>query len=80
MVEVVVKEVDSQGRISIPVRWRKNWKSRKLVLIRRGNRIELLPLELISPSELFDSIGISEKVNFTDTHSVKKALLELQEH
>jgi len=80
MVEAIVKEVDQQGRISIPIQWRKSWKSRKLVLIRRGNRIELVPVESVPPSDLFDSISISESVDFADSHSLKKALLELQEH
>ena len=80
MVEVVVKEADAQGRISIPIQWRKGWKSRKLVLIRRENRVEIIPIEFTRPSELFDSITISEDVDFVDSHSVKKALLELREH
>jgi len=80
MVEVQVKEVDPQGRISIPIEWRKNWKSRKLVLVRRGDRIEVVPVEPTLPSNLFDSIRISEKVDFADPHSLKRALFELQEH
>ncbi len=76
MVEVVVKEVDSQGRVSIPVSWRARWKSRKFVMIRREDRIELVPFEFISPSELFDSIKISDSVDFADPHSVRKALVE----
>jgi len=80
MVEAQVKEVDPQGRISIPIEWRKDWKSRKLVLIRRGNRIELIPVEPTAPSNLFDSIRISGKVDFADPHSLKKALFELEEH
>lgn len=79
MVEVIVKEVDPQGRISIPIRWRKGWRSRKIVLIRRADRIEVIPMEPTFPSDLFDSIEISENVNFHDPHSLKKALLELQE-
>jgi len=80
MVEVQVKEVDPQGRISIPIEWRKDWKSRKLVLIRRRDRIEVVPVEPTLPSSLFDSIRISENVDFTDPHSLKKALSELQEY
>lgn len=80
MAEVIVKEVDPQGRISIPIRWRRGWKSRKIVLIRRGDRIELFPIESEPPSDLFDSIKISENVDFVDPHSVKKALLESREH
>ena len=76
MAEAVIKEVDSQGRVSIPIRWRKDWKSRKLVLIRRGDRIEVVPIEPLSPSHLFDSIVVPEDVDFTDSHSLRKALLE----
>ncbi len=78
MEEVIVKRIDPQGRISIPIEWRSGWKSSKVVLIRRGNRIEVTPIEPILPSSLFDSIKISENVDFTDPHSLKKALLELR--
>ena len=80
MEEVIVKEVDSQGRISIPVDWRRKWKSRKLVLRKIGNRIELIPIEPTLPSEMFDAVEIQEDVDFTDPHSLKKALLELSKH
>jgi len=80
MAEVIVKRIDPQGRVSIPIEWRSGWKSGKVVLIRRGNRIEVTPIEPILPSSLFDSIKISENVDFADPHSLKKALLELREH
>ena len=76
MVESIVKEVDSQGRISIPVKWRRNWKSRKVILIKREDKIEIIPIKPLSPSSLFDSIEISEDVDFSDIHSIKKALLK----
>ena len=80
MVEVIVKAVDPQGRISIPARWRRGWKSDKVALIKRGGRIELVPMESAPPSSLFDSIEIRGEVDFTDPHSIKRALMELQEH
>ncbi|MBS7633231.1 hypothetical protein KEJ15_06415 [Candidatus Bathyarchaeota archaeon] len=76
MVEIVIKEADSQGRLLIPVHWRAKWKSRKLAMIKRKDRIEIVPIDFISPSELFDSIKISDDVDFADPHSVKKVLLE----
>jgi len=76
MADVAVKEVDAQGRVSIPIEWRRGWKSRKLALVRRGDRIEVYPIESVRPSDLFDSIEISGKVDFVDPHSVRKALLE----
>ncbi len=79
MVELVVKEADPQGRVSIPIEWRRGWKSPRLVLIRRGDRIELVPMEATPPSDLFDSIEIPEGVDFTDMHSIRKALSESPE-
>jgi hypothetical protein len=67
-------------RASTPKKWRKGWKSRKLTLIKRGDRIEIIPTQPIPPSELFGSIQIPDNVDFTDPHSLKKALPELQEH
>lgn len=80
LADVLVKRVDPQGRVSIPVAWRSGWKSSKVILIRRGNRIEITPIEALPPSSLFDSIKITADVDFTDPHSLKKALLELEEH
>ncbi|MEM1551502.1 MAG: hypothetical protein QXH03_02385 [Candidatus Bathyarchaeia archaeon] len=79
MVEIVVKEIDSQGRVSIPARWRKSFKSRKLALVKRDDRIEIVSVEAISPSAFFDSIKVSENVDFTDSHALKKALSEIKE-
>ena len=76
MEESVVKRVDPQGRISIPVEWRRSWKSDRVILRRRGDRIEVAPIDPIPPSSLFDSIKVGDDVNFTDPHSLRRALLE----
>jgi AbrB family looped-hinge helix DNA binding protein len=76
MMETVVKKIDRQGRVSIPKEWRKDWKSDKVLLRKRGETIELTPLKLLPPSNLFDSIEINEKVDFTDSHKLKNALIE----
>ncbi len=78
MEEVVVKKLDPQGRISIPAEWRKKWRSDKVVMKLREKSIELTPIEPISPTTLFDSIEIPDEVDFTDPHSLKKALSEKQ--
>lgn len=77
--EVVLKKLDAQGRVAIPAAWRRGWKSGKVILIRRGGKIELSPVEPVAPvapSSLFDSIEIVDDVDFTDSHSLKRALLE----
>ena len=76
MDEAVVKKLDPQGRVSIPMEWRKNWKSDKVVLRRLGDKIEVAPIEPIPPSALFDSIEVGDDVDFTDPHSLRRALLE----
>ena len=79
MDESIVKKIDPQGRISIPIEWRSNWKSDKVMLTWHGDRVEIMPVEPISPSSLFDSIKIADEVDFADPHALKKALLELRE-
>ncbi len=76
MEETVVKRLDPQGRVSIPMEWRKDWKSDKVVLRRFKDKIEVAPIEPIPPSALFDSIEVGDDVDFTDSHSLKGALLE----
>jgi bifunctional DNA-binding transcriptional regulator/antitoxin component of YhaV-PrlF toxin-antitoxin module len=77
--EASVKKVDRQGRICIPIEWRREWKSNRVVLVKREKGIEITPMDIIPPSSLFDSIEIPDDVDFTDPHSVKKAFLELKE-
>lgn len=74
--EVVVKKLDAQGRVAIPAAWRRGWKSGKVILVRRGGKIELSPVEPIPPSSLFDSIEIVGDADFADSHSLRRALLE----
>jgi len=76
LVEVALKKLDAQGRVAIPAAWRRGWKSGKVILIKRGGKIELSPVEPLLPSSLFDSIEIVNDVDFTDSHSLKRALLE----
>ncbi|MEM2962234.1 MAG: hypothetical protein QW238_01955 [Candidatus Bathyarchaeia archaeon] len=76
--EVIVKKMDGQGRVSIPIRWRSSWRSRKLILIRYGNQVKMVPIEPVPPSNLFDSIEVSSEVDFSDPHSLKRALLEIR--
>jgi bifunctional DNA-binding transcriptional regulator/antitoxin component of YhaV-PrlF toxin-antitoxin module len=76
LVEVALKKLDAQGRVAIPAAWRRSWKSGKIILIKRGGKIELSPVEPLLPSSLFDSIEVVDDVDFTDSHSLKRALLE----
>lgn len=79
MEESVVKKIDIQGRVYIPIEWRSEWKSNRVMMVRRGDRIEITPIEVVSPSSLFDSIEVHENAVFSDPHSLRKVLLELHE-
>ena len=76
MEESVVKRVDPQGRISIPIEWRRGWKTDRVVLRRLLDRIEVTPIEISPPSALFDAIEVGDEVDLTDPHSLRRALLE----
>ena len=76
MEETVVRKIDPQGRVSIPVHWRKSWKTDRVVLKRNGDRIQVIPIEPTLPSDLFDSVEIGDEVDFTDPHSLRRAFLE----
>ena len=73
---VVVKKLDAGGRVVIPSEWRRSWGSGSVVLRRRGERVEISPLEAVPPSALFDSIPVADDVDFADPHSLRKGLLE----
>lgn len=76
MAEVVLKKIDVQGRVAIPAAWRRGWKSGRVILVKRGGKIELMPVEPLLPSSLFDSIEVVDDVDFADSHSLKRAMLE----
>ncbi len=80
MAETALKELDSQGRVSIPVKWRKGWKSRKLVMVNRKKKIEIIHIEgsATSLTDFFDSIQIPGDVDFADSHALKKKVLKLR--
>ena len=72
----MVKRVDPQGRISIPIEWRRGWKTDRVVLRRLLDRIEVSPIAISPPSALFDAIEVGDEVDLTDPHSLRRALLE----
>jgi len=72
MVEVAVKKVDPQGRISIPIGWRSGWKSGRVVLIRRGNKIEVAPIEPLSEE---GPAGAARTMRFVDSNIFLHAFL-----
>jgi len=75
--DVLVREIDSLGRIYIPSKWRKNW--RKVVLIRLGDgSILIRPLKkAMKFTDLFDSIEVDvTPEDFLDYHKLRSKLYE----
>ena len=73
----MIKKVDAQGRVTIPLEWRQIWSSSKVVLKFTGKSIVLIPIVPLFPSSLFDSIEVSSDVDFTDPQSLKKYVYNL---
>ena len=69
-----IKEIDEQGRIIIPKRWRGLLKGDKVVLRLKRDSIEVLPLERFHLTNFFDSVEVDLKGKLTDWHAIRKEL------
>lgn len=73
--EMVIKDVDEQGRVIIPKELRKKYKIREKVIIRSGEgKIELIPLEEKELAKYFDLATADIKTDLSDWHSIRKEL------
>jgi len=73
--EVIIKEVDNQGRIVIPSKWRKKYDVKKVKVIIKGEELIIKPVKAPKLTELFDSIEIDVSSPLTDWKRLKKELL-----
>jgi len=79
--DIVIKEIDSLGRIYIPSEWRKNW--RKVLLIRMPDgSIVIKPIrKKLRLTDLIDSIVVDlNPEEFADTHKLRGKLREEKIH
>jgi len=77
--EVEVKRVDSQGRVSLPPGWRREMLSEnaEVYILREGDNLILKPKRQPDLTAYFDSITVDiDPENFKDPHRLRKALLE----
>lgn len=75
--EIVIKDVDSLGRIYIPAEWRKGW--RKVLLIRMPDgAIVIRPIKKkMNLTDLIDSIELDVDENeFVDPHKLRVRVYE----
>jgi len=73
--EMVIKDIDEQGRVIIPKELRKKYKIKEKVVIRPvEGKIELIPLEEKELSKYFDIATADVKTDLSDWHKVRKEL------
>ena len=74
MEKVVIKKVDSQGRIVIPKEWRDKFNTDEFILVLKDDRIELYP-RASNLTKLIDSIDVEELPS--DWHELKRKVYRL---
>ena len=78
---MVVKTVDRQGRIVIPKRWRGEvLEGGKVVMVRKGDTIEIRAYEEADLTKYFDSIEVELESDLSDWHSVRRELRAQRAH
>jgi len=75
MSEVVSKELDEQGRIIVPKRWRERvLKGRRVMMRMKDGVIEISPLGSADLTAFFDKARVDVKSDLSDWHAVRKEL------
>jgi len=75
-----IKKVDSQGRISLPADWRREvlGDSEEVYVFREGNSLILRPRREPDLVQHFDTVTVDvETEAFEDYHKLKRALLKV---
>jgi len=76
--EIVIKEVDKQGRIVIPKKWREKYLKKPRVIMKiKGEVIEITPEKELDLTKYFDSISVNVKSDLSDWHRVRKELIRI---
>lgn len=76
--EVVIKKLDSQGRLVIPKKWRRKYVREGRVIMKIiGDRIEVIPESKVELTKYFDTIEVDIKSSLEDWDSVKKELMSI---
>lgn len=71
----VVRELDKQGRLVIPKKWREKYlRGRKVVLKLERNEIRVIPLQTKLLTDYFGSLSVDLESDLSDWHSVRREL------
>jgi AbrB family looped-hinge helix DNA binding protein len=72
MLKVEIKKIDSQGRIVLPVSWRRRMKGDEVMVVEGEAKVEIFPRDA-DLSRYIDSVEV-EVMNFEDYHELRKEL------
>jgi len=67
---VIELKMDEQGRIILPIKWRKDIGSRLFLVLKQDNYIKIIPKKRVKLSELFDCVEADVR-EFEDYHKLK---------
>ena len=70
--KVEIKKVDSQGRVVLPISWRRRMKSDEVMVVEERAKVEIFPRD-VDLSKYVDSVEV-EVDNFEDYHEMRKEL------
>jgi len=69
---VEIKKVDSQGRVVLPISWRRRMKSDEVMVVEERAKVEIFPRD-VDLSKYVDSVEV-EVDNFENYHEMRKEL------
>ena len=73
--QVEIKRIDNQGRVSLPKNWRDTYlKGKKAILVFKGDLIEIRPYTKFDLTKYFDKVEVDLKSDLSDWHRVRKEL------
>jgi len=72
-----IRNVDEQGRVVLPKRWRDRYlRTRRVVIREEGERLVIVPYRPPDLTKLFDSMEVDLKSDLADWKAVRRELLE----
>jgi len=70
--KMVIKRIDPQGRIILPLEWRKRYNVREVIIFEKEEKLIVLP-RTSNLTKYIDSIEVDVE-NFEDYHELRKEL------
>ena len=67
-----IKKVDSQGRVVLPISWRRRMKSDEVMVVEERAKVEIFPRD-VDLSKYVDSVEV-EVDNIENYHEMRKEL------